>query len=89
MSLWELLSEKLFRVTLNPLALFKARGFVGECLCFLRITGLPNSGSPPAIPLNEGCHTFFLTGTRVAQVRNLIPVENYQVSEKNGGSDKT
>ena len=53
-----LFSEKLLRVTLNPLAPFQGRSFVGECLCCLRVTRLPNSGSPPAIPLNKGRHNF-------------------------------
>ena len=33
-----LFSEKLLRVTLNPLAPFQGRSFVGECLCCLWVT---------------------------------------------------
>ena len=53
-----LFSEKLLGVTLNPLAPFQGRSFVGECLCCLWVTCLSNSGSPPAIPLNKGRHNF-------------------------------
>ena len=70
MTLWELLSEKLLKVTFNSLRPIKGRGFASKCLRFLWVTCLPNSGSPPAISLNEGGHDFFLTGTRAAQVKN-------------------
>ena len=58
MILWERMREKPLRITFNPLAPFQGRSFVGECLCCLRVTRLPNSGSPPAIPLNKGRHNF-------------------------------